>query len=49
MKYDAPRIIATVPAQQVVLGSGKPLFPNVDSLDNNELNAQTIGAYESDE
>lgn len=49
MQYIAPRIISTVPAQDVVLGSGKPLALNMDSLDNNQVNAQTIGAYESDE
>ena len=49
MQYIAPRIIATVPARKLVLGTGKPLAVNMDSLDNDQLNAQTIGAYESDE
>jgi hypothetical protein len=49
MQYIAPQITAIVPAQEVVLGSGKPLALNMDSRDNNQVDAQTIGAYESDE
>jgi hypothetical protein len=49
MHYIAPRIIATVPAQDTILGSGKPLAISMDSLDNNNVDAQTPGAYEADE
>lgn len=49
MQYIAPRIISTVPAQEVVLGSGKPVAISMDSRDNNNVDALTPGAYESDE
>jgi hypothetical protein len=50
MTYSKPEIRSLASAVKAVQGSGKPLFLNQDnSVSPVQYNAQTIGAYESDE